>query len=459
MDKFEFVDGNKPDSRAPRLMLWIDAEGPNAAIRVKHEGDRSDQHLISIEQMDEGEPLSIRIRELYPERAPRLCAAFGIETEDCEGGRLVAETGAKFGRPIVLASNPDPMSPDRSMIIAEDGEPDREGFLQRGEISLDGIRKALAAFIEPDESSAEEYAEKGDGENAGAIYDFQVAWARNIRAGAADRAIRELFRPHQSDAPDRDPAIEAGLKREREMIRAMGKANAAAKALLDEVDPEGRYGESDDLEEAIAEQRALIERAEGKSEDADAPASIEQIADERGTASFGGLRGNQADRIILDDPHAEPFKIATGDPEFDPMGPVEINGTRFTSDKARAAFREAIDPGLSISSSIVAGRLLGERMRQISEEGWTPEHDDMHGDCEIAAAAACYALASCSLPNDAMRPGQRNAQEARVDAFRDLWPWDEEWWKPGPPIRDLERAGALIIAEIERRLRAGEGEG
>jgi hypothetical protein len=32
------------------------------------------------------------------------------------------------------------------------------------------------------------------------------------------------------------------------------------------------------------------------------------------------------------------------------------------------------------------------------------------------------------------------------------WPWDKGWWKPTPDnrIRELEKAGALIAAEIDR---------
>lgn len=30
------------------------------------------------------------------------------------------------------------------------------------------------------------------------------------------------------------------------------------------------------------------------------------------------------------------------------------------------------------------------------------------------------------------------------------WPWSREWWKPKNPRRDLVKAGALIVAEIER---------
>jgi hypothetical protein len=30
------------------------------------------------------------------------------------------------------------------------------------------------------------------------------------------------------------------------------------------------------------------------------------------------------------------------------------------------------------------------------------------------------------------------------------WPWEDKWWKPKDRRRDLVRAGALIVAEIER---------
>lgn len=35
-------------------------------------------------------------------------------------------------------------------------------------------------------------------------------------------------------------------------------------------------------------------------------------------------------------------------------------------------------------------------------------------------------------------------------------PWDEKWWKPKNPRRDLVKAGALILAEIERIDRQSE---
>lgn len=83
-----------------------------------------------------------------------------------------------------------------------------------------------------------------------------------------------------------------------------------------------------------------------------------------------------------------------------------------------------------------------ERRRQIEEEGWTPEHDDQQANGEMALAAACYAEFSAAV--------DRDQQLRDRDKY---WPWEKAWWKPKTPMRDLIRAGALIAAEIDRRLR------
>ncbi|GAB1361814.1 hypothetical protein MASR1M32_10500 [Rhodobacter sp.] len=85
--------------------------------------------------------------------------------------------------------------------------------------------------------------------------------------------------------------------------------------------------------------------------------------------------------------------------------------------------------------------VMQERDRQISEEGWTPEHDDQHVDSEMAAAAACYAIATVE--------GDGPDQPAPLN-----WPWMDRWWKPKDARSNLVRAAALIIAEIERLDRA-----
>lgn len=105
--------------------------------------------------------------------------------------------------------------------------------------------------------------------------------------------------------------------------------------------------------------------------------------------------------------------------------------------------------------------LAKERMRQITVEGWSTEHDDKHTECELSTAAACYALAHLprgfKLTKAAMRsPTIRHREEN--DARRvppHSWPWSGEWWKPKSPHRNLVRAGALILAELARIQRIG----
>lgn len=81
--------------------------------------------------------------------------------------------------------------------------------------------------------------------------------------------------------------------------------------------------------------------------------------------------------------------------------------------------------------------VLAERQRQIDVEGWTPEHDDTeHLPDELALAAASYVCAD------------------EGDAPPAIWPWDWKWWKPKSRRRNLVKAAALILAEIERLDRA-----
>ena len=100
----------------------------------------------------------------------------------------------------------------------------------------------------------------------------------------------------------------------------------------------------------------------------------------------------------------------------------------------RAAHQLPEDPAGWVSSAIKD--VLAERRRQVEAEGWTPDHDDEHAPGEMSQAAACYAKYGDwaayrnTAPND--------------------WPWHESWWKPSDSRRNLVKAAALILAEIER---------
>ena len=121
-------------------------------------------------------------------------------------------------------------------------------------------------------------------------------------------------------------------------------------------------------------------------------------------------------------------------------------------------WREAIATQQGLDSLTSAARdVLVERQRQIEAEGWKTERDDVYDTGEIALAAACYAAhsASCAAikaPHTA--PGVFVRTRSAQDFVGEMWPWSEDWWKPSGHRRNLEKAGALILAEIERIDRA-----
>lgn len=96
--------------------------------------------------------------------------------------------------------------------------------------------------------------------------------------------------------------------------------------------------------------------------------------------------------------------------------------------------------------------VLGERQRQISAEGWTPEHDEG----EMAMAAAGYAVKASDQIQCVAHGFDESTLDDDVTAPQPgLDPWPHAWgFKPCPPRRALVKAGALILAEIERLDRA-----
>jgi len=132
--------------------------------------------------------------------------------------------------------------------------------------------------------------------------------------------------------------------------------------------------------------------------------------------------------------------FATAEPPR-PLATLHVDGAEVRAEWHQAGPIEGevevyAAPVLTLTAA--ARDVLAERQRQISAEGWTPEYDDQHNSGDMAFAAACYATAT-------------------PEGFSDIvqWPWAAKWWKPAGPRRNLVKAAALILAEIERLDRAG----
>lgn len=119
----------------------------------------------------------------------------------------------------------------------------------------------------------------------------------------------------------------------------------------------------------------------------------------------------------------------------------------FVSVRAKTVFADCLlysDPAFDQGPELTqaAFDVISERFRQLDDEGFNRDRDDQYQDGELAAAAASYA----AIAEDIIQ-GDKSALDGQPPAF---WPWSEEWWKPTTPRRDLVKAGALILAEIDR---------
>lgn len=96
-----------------------------------------------------------------------------------------------------------------------------------------------------------------------------------------------------------------------------------------------------------------------------------------------------------------------------------------------------------LSQTDAARDVMAERQRQIEVEGFSPTHDSKQTPGDLARAAACYAMHAAGVHTAETHPPS-------------IWPrnWSVKWWKPDVSRRDLVKAAALILAEIERLDRA-----
>lgn len=86
-----------------------------------------------------------------------------------------------------------------------------------------------------------------------------------------------------------------------------------------------------------------------------------------------------------------------------------------------------------------AAMIAAERVRQIKDKHWTPEHDAAHVCGELVDAALSYIRSGINVGHPAMRNPPLE------------WPFEVCWWNPSPEkIRNFVKAAALLAAEIDR---------
>lgn len=158
---------------------------------------------------------------------------------------------------------------------------------------------------------------------------------------------------------------------------------------------------------------------------------------------------------------AASISINTATLDFQPNGPHQVAGManlgaellqeiqayrpQFLFKSSPAEIVGALIEEMALSDA--ARDVLTERRRQITTKGWDHVHDDAQRNDEIAAFAAVYAMPEGARDWPAKETGfGRTFAEALIPLC----------WEPkfGDRRRDLVKAAALLVAEIERIDRA-----
>lgn len=102
-----------------------------------------------------------------------------------------------------------------------------------------------------------------------------------------------------------------------------------------------------------------------------------------------------------------------------------------------------------------ASRIAKERHRHQSVEGYSIKSDTGYVNHELVDAAISYAMVAGANEVDRRRVRTGSSVRGMIRAW---WPWAQFTFKPGRDdtaasrIRELEKAGALLAAEIDRLL-------
>ena len=132
-----------------------------------------------------------------------------------------------------------------------------------------------------------------------------------------------------------------------------------------------------------------------------------------------------------------------------PNGIIDATNDKTALAAIEAARREEREACATLKATAGVQDVAAERARQIEKEGWDEEHDDAEHADGTALARAAIAYARHYVERKLVIEDHGVAAYQAEDPAFYGWPWERMWWKPKDPRRDLVRAAALLIAEID----------
>jgi hypothetical protein len=145
----------------------------------------------------------------------------------------------------------------------------------------------------------------------------------------------------------------------------------------------------------------------------------------------------------------------------EPMSYEAAWGSNGVRDYMRNVARTALFMSATMIEKGGADMVLRERLRQLNVKGYTAEHDDQETAFQLSTAAALYIANAINKDFelhthfDFMGDVARfQIREVDTTDWGSQWPWsDHDGRRKTDIIDSLAKAGALVIAEIDRLLR------
>lgn len=95
------------------------------------------------------------------------------------------------------------------------------------------------------------------------------------------------------------------------------------------------------------------------------------------------------------------------------------------------------------------GSMLEERIEQIDRHGYTTDHDLAHDPGELTSAALSYLMMGLNLLGEVDSPPTA-IDAATMRESQQYWPWMDGFRPSLDPRVNLAKAGALILAAMDR---------
>lgn len=394
--KIQFVSGEAAESEpSDEVRAYLDTDGQTLQLRLQHELDLNDQGVVDI--AESAGIFTLRARKFYPERAPHLCSIFGIDRPGSSWPIVTAHNpDCPDDHLMVIKQDEEMATPDREAALEQTlknlsvavgrymDAPDNSGLIDLEKpikaaqaeaedlISGDLEYSGSAALVEASHQRERGLMDKiitmahagrrlvTHGEIA-CKPDYSMADFSNALI-MLEKVVEEEMGGCEVESVDADEPIsidisvnratdqayaDAGIMPAGEYVAKYGLNGRANDIAVSHVDPEPQAQEKP-IEIDLASLRIAVADFIDPDTFGGGFSNLHNIDCRKWAANIREGHGDPGlvelfTKFLVSNKIEDAFKITTGDPRFDPLRPIVVNGFAYVRDIKRVEVKEAGD--------------------------------------------------------------------------------------------------------------------